>query len=90
MSNQIYPTDLTDTQCHLIKELIPCAKVGGRPRSLAIRMLINAISYVVLGGIQWRMLPREYPCWKSVYHYFRGWRLSGDWPRLHDTVRASA
>jgi putative transposase len=34
------------------------------------------------------MLPREYRCWKSVYPYFRLWRLSGDWQRLHDTVRA--
>jgi putative transposase len=53
-----------------------------------MRLVINAIFYVVVGGIKWRMLPREYPCWKSVYHYFRGWRRSGDWQRLHDTVRA--
>ncbi|MDQ3683975.1 MAG: IS5 family transposase [Acidobacteriota bacterium] len=88
MTNQIYPTDLTDSQWNLIKDLIPCAKPGGRPRSLDIRMVINAILYVAVGGIKWRMLPREYPCWKSVYHYFRVWRLSGDWQRLHDTVRA--
>ncbi len=88
MTNQIYPTDLTDSQWHLIKELIPSAKPGGRPRSVDIRMVINAIFYVVVGGIKWRMLPREYPKWKSVYHYFRQWRMSGDWQRLHDTIRA--
>src|SRR2546423_5403364 len=88
MPNQIYPTDLTDSQWEHIKELIPKAKPGGRPRSLDMRLVINAIFYVVVGGIKWRMLPREYPKWKSVYHYFRGWRLSGDWQRLHDTIRA--
>ena len=88
MTNQIYPTDLTDSQWNLIKELLPGAKPCGRPRSLDMRMVINAIFYVVVGGIKWRMLPREYPCWKSVYHYFRLWRISGEWQRIHDTLRA--
>ncbi len=53
-----------------------------------MRSVLNAILYVVVGGIKWRMLPREYPRWKSVYHYFRQWRDSGVWQRLHDTLRA--
>jgi len=88
MSPQLYPTDLTDSQWHLIKELIPTAKPGGRPRTLKMRLVINAILYLVVSGIQWRMLPREYPNWKSVYHYFRTWRDDGTWQRLHDTLRA--
>ena len=88
MTNQIYPTDLTDSQWDIIKELIPGAKPGGRPRSLDMRLVINAIFYVVVAGIKGPMLPREYPKWKSVYHYFRQWRLSGDWQRIHDIVRA--
>jgi putative transposase len=88
MSKLQYPTDLTDNQWKLVKDLIPPAKSGGRPRSLDMRLVLNAILYVVVGGIQWRLLPREYPNWKSVYHYFRQWRDSGDWQRLHDTLRA--
>jgi putative transposase len=53
-----------------------------------MRQVINAIVYVVVGGIQWRMLPQEYPKWKSVYHYFRLWRKTGVWQRIHDTLRA--
>ncbi len=56
-----YPTDLTDEQWNYIKELIPAAKQGGRPRTLDMRMVVNAILYVVVGGIQWRMLAKEYP-----------------------------
>lgn len=88
MRNQLYPTDLTDSQWEFIKELIPPAKPGGRPRTLEMRRVLNAILYVVVGGIKWRMLPREYPSWKSVYHYFRQWRDNGAWQRLHDTLRA--
>ena len=88
MSYYLYPTDLTNTQWEEIMDLIPPSKAGGRPRSLDMRMVINAILYVVITGIQWRMLPRDYPKWKSVYHYFRQWRDDGIWQRIHDTLRA--
>jgi putative transposase len=88
MSAQLYPTDLADSQWELINDLIPAAKPGGRPRTLDMRMVINALLYGVVSGIQWRMLPREYPNWKRVYLYFRTWRDDGTWQRLHDTLRA--
>jgi len=88
VKTQLYPSDLSDSQWDIIQPLIPPAKLGGRPRSLEMRQVINAILYVVVGGIQWRMLPKEYPKWQSVYHYFRGWRDDGTWQRIHDTVRA--
>ena len=88
MKRQLYPTDLSDSQWDYIKELIPPAKTGGRPRSLDMRMVVNAILYVVVGGIQWRMLPKEYPKWQSVYYYFGMWRDDGTWQRIHDTLRA--
>lgn len=84
----LYPNDLTNRQWQHIKDLLPPAKPGGRPRSLDLRLVLNAILYVLVGGISWRMLPREYPKWKSVYHYFRAWRLDGTWKRIHDTLRA--
>lgn len=83
-----YLSDLTPQQWDCIKDLIPPAKPGGRPRSLDMHAVVNGILYVVVGGIQWRLLPKEYPCWKSVYHYFRQWSRAGIWKRIHDTVRA--
>lgn len=88
MNQRNYPSDLTDSQWDIIQELVPPAKFGGRPRSLDMREVINGILYVVVGGIQWRMLPKEYPKWQSVYYYFRIWRDDGTWQRIHDTVRA--
>lgn len=91
MSDQLYhlyPSDLTNRQWELIKDYIPPSKPGGRPRKLDMRLVLNAIFYVLVGGIQWRMLPREYPNWKSVYHYFRQWHKDGTWQRIHDILRA--
>src|SRR5499427_10255259 len=53
---------------------------------LAFRRII--LFYVTKGGIQWRMLPTNFPKWPSVYHYLRSWKREGVWVRIHDTLRA--
>ncbi len=88
MHNQRYPTDLTDRQWHCISPLVPPPKPGGRPRTLDMRAVLNAILYIVVSGCQWRMLPKEYPNWQSVYSYYAAWRDDGTWQRIHDTLRA--
>ncbi len=88
MCNQFYPTALPARQWELSKALSPPAKPGGRRRTVDRRQVLKAILYVVVGGIKWRMRPRESPKCKSGYQYFRQWRDSGVWQRLHDTLRA--
>ena len=70
MKRLSYPTDLTDKEWAIIKPLIPPARPGGRPRSSDAREALNAIFYVLRGGISWRMLPHDLPSWKAVYRYF--------------------
>jgi putative transposase len=88
MNEKTYPSDLTDEEWEWIKELIPAAKSGGRPRTLCLRAVLNAIFYVTKGGLQGRMLPTNFPKWQSVYHYLRAWKRQGVWGRIHDTLRA--
>lgn len=88
MNTKLYPSDLTEAQWEIIKELLPASPRLGRKRELDLRWVLNAMLYVVVGGIAWRMLPREYPKWQSVYYYFRQFRRDGTWRRLHDTLRA--
>jgi len=78
---------LTDSQWFIIQHLIPAAQPGERPRSLDMRLVVDAILYLTVGSIQWRMLPSDFPPWQSVYTYFRQWRDDGTWRRLHDTLR---
>lgn len=89
MSHQRYPSDLTDSQWHLIKDFLPPPKRRGRP-PLNLREVIDAISYVLKGGIPWRMMPTDCPRWQSAYGYFRRWRTDGTWRRIHDALRAAA
>ena len=82
-----YPCDMTDDQYELISGLIPPAKSGGRPRTVDIRAVINAIFYVLSTGCPWRWLPHDYPPKGTVYHYFRRWRLDGTWSKIHEQLR---
>ena len=68
-----YATDLTEAQWALVDSIIPEGKPGGRPRSIDVRAVVNAIFYLLRTGCQWRLLPREFPPWPTVYYYFRRW-----------------
>src|SRR3954451_12844269 len=83
MANHLYPTDISDAAWKRIARLWPAARQGGRPRTTDLRAVLNAIFYLLRTGCQWRLLPREYPVWGTVYHYFRTWKNEGVWARLH-------
>jgi putative transposase len=84
---QGYPSDLADAEWEVLQPLLPAAKPGGRPRTTCLRQVLDAIFYVLRSGCQWRLLPTEFPPYQTVDEYFRNWRLSGLWERLHDTLR---
>lgn len=82
-----YESDLTDEQWALLGPMLPKQKKLGRPPTDR-RQVINAILYIVKGGIQWRLLPANFPSWKTVYHIFRQWTLNHTWEALNARLRA--
>lgn len=82
-----YPGELTEAQAEMLLPLIPAAKPGGRPRSVDMIQVINAIVYVLCTGCPWRWLPKDYPPHGTVYHYFRQWKNDGTWVKIHDYLR---
>jgi putative transposase len=66
-----YPTDLSDEQWRAISRLVPPAKAGGRPRSVDMRAVLNALFYLARTGCAWRMLPKDFPPKDTVYYYFK-------------------
>ena len=77
-----YPTDVTDRQWEILCKLLPPRKTRGR-RPIDRRWVLNAIFYVVRSGCQWRMLPRDFPCWSTVYGVLRQWIRDGVWQRIN-------
>ncbi len=87
MTTSAYTSDLTDAQWERLAPLIPPEKPGGRPRSVNMRAVVNAIFYRVKTGCQWRNLPHDFPPWGTVAGYYRLWRRSGIWEAIHDALR---
>jgi len=87
MARRRYPSDLSDAQWMRLAPMLPPAVPGGCPRTHPTRDVMDALRYVLRGGIAWRALPHEYPPWQTVYHYFRMWRQDGTWERLNDELR---
>lgn len=84
-----YPTNLRDSAWGDVKPLLPQARPGGCPRKTDLRQVINAVLYVVRAGCAWRLLPKCFPPWETVYGYFCQWKKQGIWQRIHDTLRAA-
>ena len=87
-----YPSDLTDAQwdraCRVLATGDPRSAAAddadadgpagrGRPRTVSVREVLNAINYRWRTGCTWRMLPHDFPAWATVYAYYRQWRTGG-------------
>ena len=82
-----YPTDLSEEVFGHIEEHLPAANQRGRPKIHPPREILNAVFYVLKSGCPWRLLPREFPPWRTVYHWFRAWRIDGTFERLNTELR---
>jgi putative transposase len=57
------------------------------PRLHGLRPILDAVFYVLKSGCPWRWLPKDFPPWKTVYDWFRRWRIDGTWERLNAELR---
>jgi putative transposase len=79
MPRRKYPSDLSDQQWDLIAHFFDRPDPRGNPGKFEKREIVNAILYVLKGGISWRMMPHDFPPWDTVYDHFRRWNDRGVW-----------
>lgn len=77
-----YPSNLSDSQWQIISKFLDIR----RNRKYDLREIVNAILYVVKTGCQWRMLPKDFAPWKSVYYYFSVWKKNEIFEIIHETL----
>jgi putative transposase len=82
-----YPSYLSDAEWNSLREYLPTLKAQGRSRTHSLRIVLDAIFYVLKTGWQWRFLPHDFPPWSSVYYHFRRFRLSGLWSVILKVLR---
>lgn len=78
MEEKRYPSDITREQFEKIRAILESAKRRTKPRCIDLYDVFNGILYVLKSGCQWRMLPSEFPNWKTCHYYFTEWRNSTD------------
>ncbi len=79
-----YPTDLTDAQWALLEPLLSPNAGPGRPTTLDLREIVNALLYLKQTGCPWRYLPHDLPPRSTVHYYFAKWTADGT---LEEAVR---
>jgi putative transposase len=91
MRRSKYPTDLSDTEWECLNAHLPARekRSRGRPRLHSPRQILDAVFYVLRSGCPWRLLPGDFPPWRTVYHWFRRWRIEGTFERLNAALRES-
>lgn len=87
MNRKRYTSDLSDKEWTILEALIPAAKRGGRPRSVNMREVLNAIFYVLKRGCQWANLPGDFPPYSTVFDYYNQWRKNKIWQHFNDALR---
>jgi putative transposase len=82
-----YSTDLTDDKWECLELHVPAPNKRGRPRTHSTREILNAVFYVLKSGCSWRLLPKDFPPWETVYWWFGRWRVDGTFERLNAELR---
>lgn len=86
MKTAIDDTDLTDAQWAYIQPMLPKPHKRGRPPTDR-RVILNALLYMLKGGIAWRLLPKTFPPGQTVYAVFRKWAREPLWDALNEALR---
>ena len=82
----MYPSDLSDEEWQLICHHFEPTDRRGSGHKHPKKLIVDAILYVVKGGIPWRLMPNDFPCWKTVYDHFRNWNQRGVWEAALDQM----
>ncbi len=86
-SRRPYPTDLTEAQWRLLERLGVPNRGPGRPSTVDLREIVNALLYLKQAGCAWRLLPHDFPNWTTVRYYFDKWTLDGTWEAINTALR---
>jgi putative transposase len=82
----LYHFGLSDAEWAIVADIFE-DKVRGTPRKYARRTMVDAMSYIVRGGVPWRMLPKEFPPWLLVFKTFQRWSRQGRFEQMYDRLR---
>jgi len=69
-----YPSDISREHFESIRPLLEGVRKKTKPRTVDLYEVFCGVLYLLKSGCQWRMLPSDFPKWRTVYAYFEKWR----------------
>lgn len=68
-----YPSDISRDQFSIIKPILESARKRTSPRTVDLYDVFCGVLYILRSGSQWRMMPIDYPKWRTCHYYFSVW-----------------
>ena len=78
MNRQPYPSDISREQFEEIRPLLESVRKKTKPRTVDLYEVFCGLLYVLSSGCQWRMIPRDFPKWTTIYTYYSKWKKADD------------
>ena len=73
METKKYPSSISREDFEQIRSILESVRKKTKPRKVDLFEVFNAILYLLKSGCQWRMLPNDFPKWRTVHEYFTIW-----------------
>jgi len=70
-----YPSNISREQFVYIAPILESSRKKTKPRTLDLYDIFCGVLYVLKSGCQWRMLPKDFPKWRTCYEYFKKWSV---------------
>lgn len=81
-----YPSDISDHQWEQIKSILPRRSNMGRPVTVDLREIVNALAYLWRTGCPWRLLPHDLPHYSTVRMRYDIWQRDGVLEQIREIV----
>ncbi|WP_437206612.1 IS5 family transposase [Planctomicrobium sp. SH664] len=85
-----YPFDVTDEEWAFLAPYLALGRADSPQRVHSLRLVFNAMRWLVRTGAQWRFMPHEFPPWPVVDQQPRRWLQAGVFEDIAHDLRAIA
>ena len=68
-----YASDISREKFEEILPVLRSVRKRTKPTTVDLYEVFCAVLYLLRSGCQWRMLPRDFPKWRTVHSYFAKW-----------------
>jgi transposase len=77
MRKKVYGSDISREQFDRVRSLLEGVRRRTKPRTVDLYEVFCGVLYLLKSGCQWRMLPGEFPKWRTVHAYWQKWSEPG-------------